>query len=91
MEGEAEGCRRVNAGVALRFPDPLNRKDAAGRIIPHDFLVTRPLADDIRSVEDGVRKVWPLVADLYAQVWSGKYPLAGAVQSAFDTGSPVHP
>jgi hypothetical protein len=66
---EPEACGRVDEKVALRFPDPLGRKDAAGRVIPHEFVVFRPLADEIDSVEDGLRLVWPKVADEYARVW----------------------
>lgn len=40
-----------------------------GRVIPHEFVVFPPLADEINSVEDGLREVWPLVADEFAQVW----------------------
>ena len=75
VEDTTEACRRVAAAgpqpemVALRFPDPLGRRDQAGRVIPHDFVVFRPLADEIESVEDGVRLVWPLVAEGFARDW----------------------
>lgn len=68
-EGESTLCRRVDAQVALRFPDPRGRRDQAGRLIPHDIVVLQPLADHVRSVEDGQRLVWPLVADTFARVW----------------------
>lgn len=55
--------------VALRFPDPLGRKDAAGRVIPHEFVMFRPLTDEIQSIEDGLQLVWPLVADEFGRVW----------------------
>lgn len=83
-EGELEVCRRVGGRVALRFPDPLNRNDAAGRVIPHEFVVWGPLANDIRTVDDGIQRVWPLVADIYARVWDGSLPTADLVQSAVD-------
>ncbi|WP_312180991.1 hypothetical protein [Arthrobacter sp.] len=63
---ELELCRRVGERVALRFPDPLGRKDRAGRVIPHEFVVSGSLAEKINSVEDGLRLVWPLVAEEYA-------------------------
>ena len=66
---EPEVCRRVGATAALRFPDPLGRCDEAGRVIPHEFVVYRPLADDIHSVEDGRRLVWPLVAGEFGRIW----------------------
>jgi signal recognition particle subunit SEC65 len=55
--------------VALRFPDPLRRQDRAGRVIPHEFVVLRPLADEINSVEDGLQRVWPRVADEFEEIW----------------------
>lgn len=73
-EGESTLCRRVVVGVALRFPDPLGRRDGAGRIIPHDVVVLPPLADDVRSVEDGLQLVWPLLADTYSHVWDEPGP-----------------
>ena len=75
---EPEACRRIGEKVALRFPDPLGRKDTAGRVIPHDFVVSGPLAEEIRSIEDGFRLVWrrPEVADEYARVWNAPEPPA---------------
>lgn len=87
IEDERTGCWLVGDKVALRFPDPLNREDAAGRVIPHDFVVLEPLADEIRSVDDGLQRVWPLVADIYTRVWSSSPPSANAVQSAIDSRS----
>src|SRR4051812_6619587 len=71
-------CRRVGDKVALRFADPLGRKDASGRIIPHDFVVSGPLADDITTVEDGLRLIWdkPEVSGKFARVWDAPGPPA---------------
>jgi hypothetical protein len=71
MDGQPEAWRRVDEKVALRFPDPLERQDAAGRVIPHEFVILwpRPWADGIDSVEDGRRLIWPLVADEFTRVW----------------------
>ena len=69
VEDEPEAWRRDAETVALRFPDPLKRQDVAGRVIPHEFVVFGPLADRIDSVEDGLRLVWPRVADEFARVW----------------------
>ena len=69
IEDEPEVCRRVGEKVALRFPDPEGRQDVAGRVIPHEFVAFGPLAEGIDSVEDGLRLVWPLVADEFARVW----------------------
>ncbi|MFC9076704.1 hypothetical protein ACFTY7_06600 [Streptomyces sp. NPDC057062] len=66
---EPEVWRRVADKGALRFPDPLGRLDRAGRIIPHDFVVFGPVADEVDSVEDARRLVWPQVADEFDRVW----------------------
>ncbi|GAA1034830.1 hypothetical protein GCM10009557_40650 [Virgisporangium ochraceum] len=73
---EPEVCRRVGDRVALRFPDPLERRDAAGRVIPHDFVVSGPSAEGLDSVEDGLRRVWqqPGVADRFDRIWDGPPP-----------------
>ena len=67
-------CHRVAGLVALRFPDPLGRRDASGRLIPHEFVVAGDMADRIESVEDGLHQVWPLVAEAYARVWEAERP-----------------
>lgn len=66
---DGASTRRLGDEVALRLLDPLGRRDAAGRIITHDFVVMGPSAAQIDSVEDGLEKIWPLVEDAYAQVW----------------------
>lgn len=60
---------RQNEKVALRIPDPLGRRDSAGRVIPHEFVLFGDLAVAVDSVEDGLRMVWPLVSEMYAAVW----------------------
>lgn len=72
--GEPEVCRRVGANVALRFTDPLGRSDDSGRPIPHDIVVLPPLADDVRSVADGLQLVWPSLAGAFAELWSRPKP-----------------
>ncbi len=71
---ERRACSRAGDGVALRFPDPLGRRDQAGREIPHEFVVTGELAARVHTVEDGIAVVWPLVAERYAEVWDGAPP-----------------
>jgi hypothetical protein len=73
---DAEICHRAGARVALRFPDPLDRKDAAGRVIPHEFVVSGPLAEEIESVADGLRVIWsrPGVADEFERIWDSPKP-----------------
>ena len=70
--------RRAAGTVALRFPDPLERRDASGRVIPHEFVVFGDLADEIESVEDGLTHLWPLVAEAYARVWDAERPPSAA-------------
>jgi hypothetical protein len=71
---EPAACHRAAGTVALRFPDPLGRRDASGRVIPHEFIAFGDLADGIESVEDGLLHVWPLVAAAYAGVWDAERP-----------------
>jgi hypothetical protein len=71
---EPTAWRRAAGKVALRFPDPLGRRDAAGRVIPHEFVVSGGLADDIQSVDDGRQRVWNHVAEAYASVWDAEGP-----------------
>ena len=66
--------RRTSAGVALRFPDPDRRRDGSGRVIPHEFVLLGNLADDVQSLDDGVRTVWPVVEATYARVWDAVSP-----------------
>jgi hypothetical protein len=83
LEEEAQACRRVAATdslpemVALRFLDPEGRRDRAGRVIPHDFVVFGALSEDIDSVEAGRRRIWPLVAAEFARVWELPKPPLG--------------
>ena len=67
-EGESQIWRRVAEMGALRFPDPLGRRDRAKRTIPHDFVVFGPMVEKIKSVEDGLRLIWPMVAEDFARV-----------------------
>lgn len=67
---------RSGSVVALRFPDPEGRRDSAGRVIPHEFVVQGPVVQTIKSVGDGLDVVWPLVADIYEGVWDSPGPPA---------------
>lgn len=66
--------QRTPVGVALRFPDPDGRKDESGRVIPHEFVVLGGLANDLQSVDDGRKLVWPMVTDAYARAWDADRP-----------------
>lgn len=83
--------RRVAGKVALRFPDPRGRRDAAGRVIPHEFVVSGDLATGIQSAEDGRQQVWPAVEEAYAQVWDAEGPPTGKVMRfAIQDDTPLH-
>ena len=74
IENQPQVCRRIDGIVALRFPDPLGRQDAAGRVIPHEFVLFETSAHEIESVQEGLEKVWPLVENRFASVWEGVRP-----------------
>lgn len=38
-------------------------------MIPHDFVVFASLASKVHSIEDGHLKIWPLVANRFAEIW----------------------
>jgi hypothetical protein len=63
---------------ALRFPDPDGRRDAAGRLIPHEFVVFGDLASSIRSAAEGQDLVWHLVSTAYGRVWTLDAPPSAA-------------
>lgn len=69
---------RVGDRIAFRIPDPQDRRDSAGRVIPHEFVVSGKLASGVESVEEGLREIWPLVADAYARVWDSAEPPTAA-------------
>ena len=78
LDQNPEACRHVEAGiVALRFADPENRRDAAGRIIPHDFVLLGTWAEKVKSIEQGRGLVWPEVCDEYAEAWAAVVPPTG--------------
>ena len=62
-------CHRAGDTVAVRFPDPQGRRDAAGRVIPHEFVVTGELAARVQTVDDAIAIVWPRVEARYADIW----------------------
>lgn len=88
LEGESSVCRRVNDVIALRFPDPMGRRDTAGRVIPHDFVVLAPDASDVNSLEDGYRLVWSSVAHAYDLAWDAARPPTSAdIQKFLQAGT----
>lgn len=76
IEDERETWRRVGDSIAVRFPDPLQREDSSGRVIPHDFVVLGPqrLVEKITSVDAAIQEIWPRVADDFAAIWASDDP-----------------
>lgn len=71
---QPEVWKRVTDKCAVRFPDPDGRRDSAGRLIPHEFVLLGRWADEISSVEDGRRQLWPEVAKEFERVWAEPEP-----------------
>lgn len=74
LEGRDEAYREHNGLVSLRFPDPLGRRDRAGRVIPHEVLLDGDDAVLATSLESGVGHVWPVLAEKYADVYMAEVP-----------------
>ena len=74
VRDEPEALAATGSTVALRFPDPLGRRDTAGRVIPHEFVMFGATIEQVPSVEHGISLVWPLVADMYSRVWDEPEP-----------------
>lgn len=66
---DREVCVDVGGDTGLRFLDPVGRRDAAGRVIPHEFVIFAPLSQQVNSVSDGLRIIWPEIADEFARLW----------------------
>lgn len=60
---------RAGDKVAVRFLDPEGRRDAAGRVIRHEFVLFPPLSGDLVSLDEARLAVWPTVADEYARLY----------------------
>ncbi len=71
---EHQGWRRSAGRVAVRFPDPEQRRDAAGRVIPHDVVVMGAWSDQIDSLERGIELIWPLISDEFGRIWDQRDP-----------------
>lgn len=61
---------RAGRAVALRLLDPQGRRDFAGRVIPHEFVVFGDMVDVVDSVSEGLQRLWPLVERAYDRVWN---------------------
>ncbi|MEI2819599.1 MAG: hypothetical protein V9E81_05035 [Marmoricola sp.] len=69
MADDFDTCRQSGQHTALRFTDPELRRDTAGRLIPHEFVLLGPLSTEVSTVDRGKELVWPLVASAYSLVW----------------------
>jgi hypothetical protein len=69
LDDGPEAWLRDGDKVALRFSDPERRRDAAGRVIPHEFVLIGPDADGIDSIEVGRQRIWPMVCKEFDRVW----------------------
>lgn len=74
-ETDAPETFQANANtVAIRVSDPEGRRDAAGRVIPHEFVLVRPLPHEVTSAEEAFRLVWPEVKEEFARDWDRPKP-----------------
>lgn len=71
---QPEACQRSGDKVALRFPDPDGRRDASGRIIPHDFVLLGSWVEGVNSVGAGRQRIWDEVADEFERIWDQTEP-----------------
>lgn len=65
---------RAEPCAALRFPDPESRRDQAGRVIPHEFVILGDAAAGVSSWEEGQARLWPLVAQGYSAIYGASTP-----------------
>lgn len=62
--------RHVNNMVALRLQDPEGRRDEAGRIILHEFVILAPDSTSIGTFQEAIARVWPNVDAEFARIWN---------------------
>lgn len=69
VDDELEVFHKGADSIAIRFADPLDRKDRSGRVIPHEFVLT---SDDMKGISclDDVRSIiWPAFSAEYSEIW----------------------
>lgn len=77
VEDQAEIWSPLSDGVSVaRFADPNGRTDAAGRIIPHEFVLIGAWAEEIDSLEQAQRLLWGQVADEFEAAYERAAPPA---------------
>ena len=47
----------------------LGRKDRSGRVIPHTIILPKSMSADVNSVDDLMKKAWPLLKDDFASFY----------------------
>ena len=51
--------------IMTRFLDPLGRVDGSGRRISHEALIPKTMSAGIENNTDVVKKIWPVLKDIY--------------------------
>lgn len=69
MEDTIDAFRTRGAALAVRFADPEGRRDRAGRVIPHEFVILAPDAARFDTAEEARAALWDVVAEEYASLW----------------------
>jgi hypothetical protein len=69
--------RRYGANLekaALSFHDPEGRKDASGRTIVHDVILSKEHAHDVTDFDSAKKKAWALVKDDFDEFYKSSLP-----------------
>jgi hypothetical protein len=69
VEAVLEIAQRVDDLLAVRFPDPDGRRDRAGRVISHEFVLLPPFEGTVDSVEAARNLIWPQVEASFRGTW----------------------
>jgi len=66
---ERNAFQQTDEFIVVRFDDPDRRSDAAGRLIPHEFVLFHQAADSQPSFDDVRRLAWNEVSEYYNSIW----------------------
>lgn len=58
-----------NEKIAASFLDPDGRRDTAGRVIPHEIVIPKSMANGINNLDDVKKKIWPLLSEEYGRLY----------------------
>lgn len=58
--------------VAARFADPLGRKDFSGRLIGHDVILPKSMAENVHNINDVEKIAWPNIKDIFNAFYKSK-------------------